>query len=350
MEENGVPFKPRAEYGWEASHTMHAAAATFVTSLEIYNRHVSVSDFTFHGPDGEVIPPSISWASDPKVVAAMVGTLNRGVPDSIHNGGTCSIGTVVDQRTFKVCGLHNLRVADLSVFPSNLPGNTMSAAFTIGRFVARYIVACASPELTTAASFKERHTQLSVEFGWNKWRHLRMTPVLHPDLSGLDVYEMTHAVSMGYYRHEIWPSVWLHQMGCAAASFASFLGGRFLPPLLPRSTCKLFLELCVPAGMHLMVTMETAEGFCIGASVSSSSWHPTIASRSLHALNSSVDATSWSNLQLSYTQSTGLFSVRIDEKLAASHVAQPRARFASFRLNAEGASCEPVRVRNVYAS
>ena len=51
--------------------------------------------------------------------------------DSIHNGGTCCIGKVVDNE-YKVKGTQNVRVADLSVLPAPSPGNPMGAAYQMG--------------------------------------------------------------------------------------------------------------------------------------------------------------------------------------------------------------------------
>ena len=138
VEESGEPFNPSVKYSWELPQCARVAAAVFVTSLEVYSKRIQALEFAFHGDGDQIVnPPPSDWAADPRVIDAMLAILNRGVPDSIHNGGTCSMGSVVDSATFKLRGLSNVRVADLSVYPSNLPGNTMAAAFTIGRFVAR---------------------------------------------------------------------------------------------------------------------------------------------------------------------------------------------------------------------
>lgn len=48
-----------------------------------------------------------------------------------HATGTCSMGTVVDER-LRVKGISGLRVADLSIFPTQVSGNTNAAAMATG--------------------------------------------------------------------------------------------------------------------------------------------------------------------------------------------------------------------------
>ena len=57
--------------------------------------------------------------------------------DSIHYGGTAALGTVLESNTSLVHGTSNVRVCDLSAYPEPVPGNTVAAAYTMGRFVAR---------------------------------------------------------------------------------------------------------------------------------------------------------------------------------------------------------------------
>jgi len=73
--------------------------------------------------------------------------------DSIHYGGSCS--ACVDKQTFLLHGSTNVRIADLSVFEQPLPGNTMAAAYTIGHYVAKFVVSSKTPTLVSKAAFKE---------------------------------------------------------------------------------------------------------------------------------------------------------------------------------------------------
>ncbi|MBM7344943.1 choline dehydrogenase-like flavoprotein [Pantoea coffeiphila] len=61
-----------------------------------------------------------------------------------HPAGTCKMGSdamsVVDPATLKVWGIDNLRIADVSIMPSLISGNTNAAAIMIGERVAATII------------------------------------------------------------------------------------------------------------------------------------------------------------------------------------------------------------------
>ena len=89
---------------------------------------------------------AFDWASDANASSTLrriyreQAQVGRGDIDSIHYGGTLSYGSVTD-RSFRLAGSDNVYVADLSVLPDPVPGNTMAAAMEIGRFVAKHFVA-----------------------------------------------------------------------------------------------------------------------------------------------------------------------------------------------------------------
>lgn len=71
--------------------------------------------------------------------------------DSIHFGGTISMNSTVDTHC-RLRGVHNVRIADLSVLPDPQPGNTMQAAFTIGRYCTNHGILHNQPEYTLTSS------------------------------------------------------------------------------------------------------------------------------------------------------------------------------------------------------
>jgi choline dehydrogenase-like flavoprotein len=71
--------------------------------------------------------------------AAIEATLRRYGDNVYHPMGTCSMGAVVDER-LKVWDLKNLRVADASVVPYSLGGNTNAPCQMIGARCAEFLV------------------------------------------------------------------------------------------------------------------------------------------------------------------------------------------------------------------
>ena len=55
-----------------------------------------------------------------------------------HLSGTCRIGDVVDTR-LRVLGINNLRVADASIMPGIVSGNTHAASIMIGEKAAEIV-------------------------------------------------------------------------------------------------------------------------------------------------------------------------------------------------------------------
>jgi choline dehydrogenase-like flavoprotein len=89
---------------------------------------------------GVRIGPGEAPVSDDDIIAFL---LQHGGPAS-HAVGTCRMGSdphsVVDSE-LRVRGVHGLRVADLSVLPSMVSGNTNAAAMAIGWRAAELIAA-----------------------------------------------------------------------------------------------------------------------------------------------------------------------------------------------------------------
>jgi len=94
-----------------------------------------------------------------------------GDADSVHYGGSASLGKVIDPETFKPFGLDGVRVADLSAFKEPTPGNTMAAAYTIGHFVAKFLVSNAAlPEPLSTEKEKARLAAKRSSFAWHKYK------------------------------------------------------------------------------------------------------------------------------------------------------------------------------------
>lgn len=71
--------------------------------------------------------PGANVESDEDILAAF----NRLGGPAYHATGTCTMGTVVDER-LRVIGVTGLRIADLSIFPTQISGNTNAAAMATG--------------------------------------------------------------------------------------------------------------------------------------------------------------------------------------------------------------------------
>lgn len=147
----------------------------------------------------------------------------------------------------------------------------------------------------------------------------------------------------------------LHVWQAVNASFASFLSGRFLPPPVPRPTRQLFLELYVPRGAGISVAMGTADGSFVGVILNTSTIELMVSSQPTCTLGPGPAADVWSSLQLSYAQATGLFTVRLQGVVVATHLVEPKSYFESFRCVGRAADeVEPVgvqcsvRLRSVY--
>ena len=82
-----------------------------------------------------------------------------------------SLGAAIERGSFLVNDTANLRLADLSALPSPAPGNTMAAAYTLGRYVAHHLTLRRSPQLGSAADFAAARSALVDEYTKLRFRH-----------------------------------------------------------------------------------------------------------------------------------------------------------------------------------
>ena len=91
--------------------------------------------------EGELLPGELGkrwYTQDIDFIEYMkwkIGVITQ-AHDSIHYQGSCIIGKVLNN-DFKIKGIDNVTVADLSVLPKLLPGNTGSPAGQIGSYIVR---------------------------------------------------------------------------------------------------------------------------------------------------------------------------------------------------------------------
>ena len=86
--------------------------------------------------------PKPGVEADPKALADYVRSTAKTV---FHPSGTCKMGPVTDKmavvdEALKVRGVHGLRVADVSIMPTLVSGNTNAPAMMIGERAARFIL------------------------------------------------------------------------------------------------------------------------------------------------------------------------------------------------------------------
>ena len=79
--------------------------------------------------------------------------MRRTVFSFFHPSGTCAMGSVVDSE-LRVHGVQGVRVADVSVMPTLIRGNTNAPAIMIGERLA---------ELITAGSARTRRSEHVVQ-------------------------------------------------------------------------------------------------------------------------------------------------------------------------------------------
>ena len=85
--------------------------------------------------------PGPGVEADPEALADYVRATSKTV---FHPSGTCKMGPAADKmavvdETLKVHGIHGLRVADVSIMPTLVSGNTNAPAMMIGERAARFI-------------------------------------------------------------------------------------------------------------------------------------------------------------------------------------------------------------------
>jgi len=135
---------------------------------------VAVEDRVVWSEDAPLVEAIRDWRLfylGPKSSTNDFGAGGYGEADSVHYGGSASLGKVVDPETFKPFGLDGVRVADLSAFKEPTPGNTMAAAYTIGHFVAKFLVSNAAlPEPLSTEKEKARLAAKRSSFAWHKYK------------------------------------------------------------------------------------------------------------------------------------------------------------------------------------
>jgi len=106
---------------------------------------------------GEEISPGVSVKSD----AGLAGYIRDTAMTAWHPVGTCGMGrdtdAVVDSH-LRVHGVEGLRVADASIMPTIVSGNTNAAAIMIGEKAADMILAASANASEAAAYRRTRHT------------------------------------------------------------------------------------------------------------------------------------------------------------------------------------------------
>ena len=126
--------------------------------------------------------------------------------DSIHYGGTTAY--CIDNN-FKVIGLNNVYVADLSVFKDNMPGNSMGAAYVIGRVVANKLLNYqpkfnSSDEYYNDYLYKKNNYYLN--YFSNKINQENFKLLLLPDCTNIKddfYYELLNNHRFGYDNNEL---------------------------------------------------------------------------------------------------------------------------------------------------
>ena len=236
---------PRARLGWDAHDTVRDRAQMYLDSLQMVLRRSGDTVSFTNVPPASMPSLAERWSENADLVGIVENDFRTGENknlDSVHYGGTCSIGTVVDATTLKVAGLENVRVADLSLFPANLPANTMAPAYTIARYATRYVMARHAPELSDPAQFGQRLTQLrEVHAQYPGW-----TLVVNLDLSGLDVLTPSGPPpALGVVEGDLFPSVRMHASGRLDFDVGAVVDGVALPKencIVPQR-CSRFLGL-----------------------------------------------------------------------------------------------------------
>ena len=113
-------------------------ALTLVEGIKIARS--ILADRAFDAIRGREMLPGEGVRSDDEILAYLRAT----VLTAFHPVGTCRMGrdslAVVDPQTLKVRGTENLRVADASIMPTIIGGNTNAASVMIGERTARTIL------------------------------------------------------------------------------------------------------------------------------------------------------------------------------------------------------------------
>eukprot|EP00762_Andalucia_godoyi_P002780 ANDGO_04471.mRNA.1 Alcohol dehydrogenase len=105
---------------------------TIAAALKLSQRIVESPGF-----GGKVLFPLRSWLSS-SGNKALSAYIKDTVVSSWHPSGSCSLGRAVDAH-LRVRGVKNVRVADASVFPHVVSGNTQAACYLVGKMAAEFI-------------------------------------------------------------------------------------------------------------------------------------------------------------------------------------------------------------------
>ena len=128
------PTKPGPVHDSNSTETI-TSAPVIVGGAATYTEVAGVRTYNHVGLD-----PYSNWENDEDWILTFAAIAR----DSIHTGGTCALGKAIGT-DFKVKQTTNIRVSDLSVFPSHVQANTQGWAMQVGRYVGDVILGNITP-------------------------------------------------------------------------------------------------------------------------------------------------------------------------------------------------------------
>ena len=130
---------PKIEANWWLDIADRDATINMVRLVRKFAAQPALADFV-----GEETVPGANLQSDNEIARALFRMISPG----LHGTGTCRMGSgddsVVDER-LRVHGIHNLRVADCSVMPTPMSGNTNGPAMVLAQRASELIYEDARP-------------------------------------------------------------------------------------------------------------------------------------------------------------------------------------------------------------